>query len=87
MMVPTIHLNGTGSKALLEQLRDASDALDAALKAMGEAYPHGRDYYPQGQEAIYRATAEADKRLVAVRTVKDELDALALAVYDLLPVK
>jgi len=54
MMMPTIHINGTSAKELLEQLRNASVAVREARGALQQAAPHGRDYYPQGHDASSR---------------------------------
>jgi hypothetical protein len=72
---PTVHLNGTSRSVLLEQIKNATQALDAALNAMQRAAPHGRDYYPQDREG-YRAFDTAARqfraRQEAVRKVRDE---------------
>ena len=44
--VPCVHLNGTGGRGLREQAKEAYSALGDATKAMQQALPHGRDYYP-----------------------------------------
>ena len=70
---PTIHLNGTSREALLEQYRDACDAVRTAMKAVADASPHGRDYYPQGKEAINKAIDEHVDRLRRLEGVLSEL--------------
>ncbi len=77
MILPTVHLNGTSKAALLEQLENASNALNDAYAAMKQAAPNGRDYYPQGEDALARATAAHLDRLRRVDTVKDEIDDMA----------
>lgn len=77
MTKPTIHMNGSGKQHLTEQYTNVTNALNAALNALSEAYPHGRDYYVQGPEAIDAAVREHDARIEAVRTVyKDMLQML-----------
>jgi len=44
--------------------------------------PNGRDYYPQGREALTRATGEHESRIWAVQNVKDQIDKLAELVAD-----
>ena len=62
MMIPTVHLNGTGKAALVDGIEAAHRAVAAALDALAEAAPNGRDYYPQGSDAIGRAIAEQDRK-------------------------
>jgi hypothetical protein len=62
-MIPTVHLNGTSREELCLQLQRADDALLAAYEALSATAPHGRDYYPQGEDAIVKATAEHRSRL------------------------
>lgn len=77
MTIPTVHLNGTSKASLLGQLEDASNALEAAYKALKQAAPNGRDYYLDGPDAITAATAEHMDRLRRLDSVKDEIDELA----------
>ena len=78
--LPTIHLNGSGKRALLDQACAAGDALRAALQALAEATPDGRDYYPQGNHAAAAARADHEARHRKVQEVLDELDELALGI-------
>ena len=80
MTTPTIHLNGTPRERLIDALCDAGGAVSAAIGAVRYTAPNGRDYYPQGPEAIGTATAEHLVRLAKLQTVLDELQALALAI-------
>lgn len=80
MQLPTIHKNGTGKVVLVGALLEASEALDLAYDALKATAPNGRDYYPQGAEAMRRATAEHVGRLERVAAVKREIDALMLAI-------
>lgn len=73
MMIPTIHLNGSSRGALLEQLTDANNALEAAINTLQAAGPHGRDYYPQGEDAIRTALQEHQDRIRRVRSVQQEI--------------
>lgn len=72
-MIPTVHLNGTSREALVAQLRQAGTALLAARHALENAAPHGRDYYPQGDEAIVQATAEHRSRLRRIDAIYEEI--------------
>jgi hypothetical protein len=71
--IPTVHLNGTPKARLVEQLENAANALNAALDALAETTPNGRDYYVQGDSALYDALHEHRKRMMALRTVLDEI--------------
>jgi hypothetical protein len=72
-MIPTIHLNGTSREELIRQLRVAGEALLEARRALENAAPHGRDYYPQGKGAIQQAQTEHYERLRRIDDVYEEL--------------
>ena len=80
MILPTIHLNGTSKERLIESLCNASNALNDAYSALKETAPNGRDYYPQGPQALKQATDEHMLRLRKLDAVKAEIDALTLAI-------
>jgi hypothetical protein len=82
MIHPTIHLNGTSRNELLEQWGNAYHALADARKALYDAQPNGRDYYPQGPDAITAATVDHIARLEAIESVMDEIDALREKAYE-----
>lgn len=79
---PTIHMNGTSGRDLAEGYADAYRAVDAAIDAVAKAGPNGRDYYPQGAEAMSRATIEHRERLEALRKVYEELQELCIHCVD-----
>jgi hypothetical protein len=81
-MIPTVHLNGTSREELCLLLDKANIALLAAYVAVSATAPHGRDYYPQGEEAFVKATAEHRSRLRRIREVQDEIVAIWNGVYD-----
>jgi ferredoxin-NADP reductase len=76
MQKPSIHLNGTSAEALAKGYEDAAQAVWTAVKALEEAAPNGRDYYPQGPDAMMQATKEHLVRLDSMRKVYDELQDL-----------
>lgn len=80
LAIPTIHLNGTPSRMLIESLCEASDALNIAYAKVKQTGPNGRDYYPQGAKAMEQAEHEHSERLKRLDAVKDELDAMAVAI-------
>jgi hypothetical protein len=73
---PTIHLNGTSKESLVDGWNDAYAALQAAYTALQHTAPNGRDYYPQGPDAIQTATTEHRMRLLKIECVLEDLDAL-----------
>jgi hypothetical protein len=78
--IPTIHLNGTSKRELLDQYIAAIRALRSATEIMARGGPHGRDYYVQGPDAINVAIAQHKVRLQKVHAVADELEGIALEV-------
>lgn len=55
---PTINLNGTDAKDLLQQNVDVLTALEALREAMAKAAPHGRDYQTMPDGSYERAHVE-----------------------------
>ena len=82
MMLPTIHMNGTSARELLEGYCNAISAIHDALEALARTAPNGRDYYPQGPNACAQADAEHNDRKHALIKVMNELQALAEHVAD-----
>jgi hypothetical protein len=79
-VAPTINLNGTGADDLIQQLREAIDAVDSAQEALHKATPHGRDY--QVGPARYEvARAEHVLRLTKLEEVSTELRVIFANVY------
>lgn len=85
MMVPTIHLNGTSHYELLAQHCTALDAIDRAIGAVQKAAPNGRDFYPQGQDAILTAIREHKSRLDRLQVLRKEVYDLAFAINEAAP--
>jgi len=77
MIFPTIHLNGTSKGELLDQLCSASSAIADAIKALENAGPNGRDYYPQGSYAMRDAQDQHARHVNALVLVKSEIDQIA----------
>ena len=73
MMLPTIHLNGTPVSRLLEEVNEAAQAVRLAVEKLELAGPNGRDYYPQGPEALPQAQKEHRERVQMLTTVRGEL--------------
>jgi len=82
MQLPLIHLNGTSKDSLVEDLCNASQALNDAYDALKRTAPNGRDYYPLGAIAFEKAIAEHNERLRSLDAIKAEIDALTTGIYD-----
>lgn len=87
-IAPLVHLNGTGRDGLMRGYREAARTLRAAVEALQQTAPHGRDYdchplTPQlGEGAPLKlATEEHRARLQALEGVLFELEQLGRAVY------
>ncbi len=77
---PTIHLNGTSKRALLDQLSAAYSELSSASALLRVAMPHDRDYYPQGDGAGHAAREHRSSQIEAVQRVMRELEAEAISI-------
>lgn len=80
--MPTIHLNGTSREELNKGYMAAYYALKAAIDALAETGPNGRDYYPQGDRAIGEAIDQHRARMMRLAGVMEEIEALALHTMD-----
>lgn len=80
--LPTIHLNGTSARSLLEDCSDASHHVREALSALARFTPNGRDYYPQGDDAYTLARREHDSRMDRLREVLKELEEIGEHIAD-----
>tara|TARA_R110002110_G_scaffold18012_12_gene76190 strand:- start:312 stop:581 length:270 start_codon:yes stop_codon:yes gene_type:complete len=78
---PTIHLNGTSEESLVEQRLDIVQALVEVEKAIGQAWPHGRDFYPQGPDALAAAQQVWKERVKVVADLRDEINEEALRIF------
>ena len=56
LMNPSVNINGTSREALVDARRDAFEAVHAAITALRETLPHGRDYVGRAHQwAVDRA--------------------------------
>lgn len=76
LTLPTVHLNGTSAAALGEGYRQCAHAVAKTIMALEEHRPHGRDYYPQGPDALSRAESEHRDRIRRLSSVHRELEQL-----------
>jgi hypothetical protein len=80
MRTPTIHLNGTSLRSLLDGYLEAIRSLRAAQEALAATCPNGRDYYPQGEAAIGEAMEEHRIRAAMLAKVAAELEEIAILI-------
>jgi hypothetical protein len=72
---PTINLNGTSAKQLLEEHLLAIDAMRTAISTHAMTAPYGRDYQPTG--AFAQAQLEHTSRRERLESVISELEQIA----------
>jgi queuine/archaeosine tRNA-ribosyltransferase len=80
LAIPTIHMNGTAAQDLLSDICAALEAIRNAEEAMKAVCPNGRDYYPQGPDAIQEALRQHANRLHNLRAVYSELEEIGEAI-------
>lgn len=85
MTKPTVHMNGTGADDLVEGFCEGYRAIGEAMETLAKHGPNGRDYYPQGPEAVSAAIAEHRDRLQRLDTLRAELLELAEHVQNVRP--
>jgi hypothetical protein len=73
MIFPTIHMNGTSRESLSKDYMEAYIAIRDAMDVLAKAGPNGRDYYPQGPEAIVRAQEHHRDQMMRLNSVAEEL--------------
>ena len=84
IVTPLIHLNGSGKRALLDQLCAAYRAVQDAMGALRQAYPNGRDYYPEPGR-LQKAEAQYQARMAHLHAVADSLESEAEAIQTQYP--
>lgn len=72
LVLPIVHLNGTSRERLIEQLCDAGGAVIAAIEALAQTAPNGRDYYPV-PGLLARAEEQHRRRIAGLVALHDEL--------------
>lgn len=80
--VPTIHLNGTSFTDLRDEYAAAYDAIDKAIDALAAATMNGRDYYPQGADAFYKARDERQAALDKLREAHQYVGEMLAGICD-----
>lgn len=82
MQYPTIHLNGTGLEDLIAQQTAVWNAAQALLRALAEAVPNARDYYPQGEFAFSAAHSEYGRQYDSVAQVVQDAERMLIFLQD-----
>ncbi|MFY9341217.1 MAG: hypothetical protein WAT39_01925 [Planctomycetota bacterium] len=85
MMLPTIHTNGTAHGRLLDDALGAAEAIRDAIAKHAAIAPNGRDYYPQGPNAIEIAQREHASRASLLVEALLDLERYVDALADLAP--
>lgn len=82
MTLPTIHLNGSHPDRLCEDISAAAHAVHDAIAKLAAACPHARDYYVQGERAIWDAMREHGDRMLKLTEVYRELQEIHESIVD-----
>jgi len=82
VIVPLVHLNGSGAANLTEQYETAMAATRAALAAVEACAPNARDYYPLKEGAFEQARREHRERLVALHAIVEDLSTIVYGIED-----
>lgn len=80
VIFPMVCLNGSSKKNLVDGYRNAITALDAAIAAMCDIMPHGRDYQTMEPGKAQEATKQHRKRIAALVDICAEIEFIALEV-------
>lgn len=81
LAVPFVHLNGDRRETLLTNLENAYTAVMAAMDAMRQCSPNGRNAYPV-DGLMQRLEAQHRTRQEYLQAVADSLEAEAIALQE-----
>ena len=82
LALPTIHLNGTGAKSLVDEYHAVYQAIDKASEALVAATCNARDFYPQGDTAWQQAQDERAEMLSKLAEVQAYAEAWLAQAWD-----
>lgn len=82
VICPIVHLNGTSRQQLEDQIDDVYEACHVLLKALKNAAPNGRDYYPQ-PGLMDQAVAQHNRRMKVVTDLLKEVTEQQVAMLDI----
>ena len=80
--IPTIHLNGTGKDTLTTEYYAAYKAIKESINTLLDATLNGRDYYPQGSDAFYKAREERQDALSKLHQVKTYIEEMITGITE-----
>jgi hypothetical protein len=80
--LPQVNNNGTSRDELVQQRLDARAAVSAAIDALRQCIPHGRDYQTVGQPRFTTARTLHRERMAALTDLWAELEAEAYAIQN-----
>lgn len=81
-MTPTIHMNGTSASDLIDQQLAVVKAARELRRALARAAPNGRDFYPQGDDALREARKAYDVEAAQVVSIISNHEAILEALVD-----
>lgn len=84
--LPTVHLNGSSQRDLIETACEFADKLREALNVAGRAWPNARDYYPQGAGAYGEAEFAWESMVAPIRDAITALETYVQGADDMRPV-
>jgi len=84
LIVPTVHMNGTGGAELLDDVTNNLTAINRALAALNATPPHQRDYYVNDpDESKYRLAREQHiNRIARLQDIAKEYELIAENICD-----
>lgn len=81
MITPTLNINGSSADDLIQPRIAAYDALQAAIKALQQVTPNGRDYPGDNDACVADRRAHYD-RLAALQAIAAEIVAEAVGIKE-----
>jgi len=81
MIHPTLNINGTSADDLIQPRLDAYDLLRAAMVALQQVTPNGRDYPGDNDQCVADRWAHYD-RLAAITAIAAEIMAEAISIKE-----
>lgn len=85
MTIPTISINGSTKKMLVEDLCEAQHKLYEAIAAFKQCCPHPRDYQTAKDGEYGKARTEYLARHAKLQEVHDELQEMAIKIHESAP--
>ncbi len=80
-LTPTVHLNGTSVRTLMDGWTNLEDALGGALGAVEKLEFNPRDYYPKGDAGFAAARDELQRGVAALREFHEAAGEVVMALH------